>query len=150
MGKERPGPDPAPPRDGDKVQARQRVNQMVKTGILPRPNDLPCKDCAHEWKIGDKRHEYDHFKGYAAEHHLDVEPVCSPCHAKRDSKKKAQTHCFKGHEFTPGNTFTAKNGTRKCRECRKAYDRNRRDAAWWRNWRSIREKRNGKWVKKQA
>lgn len=77
----RPGPAPAPPRDGDREQARQRINVEVRTGRRPRPADLPCVDCGH---IGpDRRHEYDHHLGYAAEHHDDVEAVCSTCHHAR-------------------------------------------------------------------
>lgn len=79
----KPGPCPKPARDGDKLQARQRVNVEVRTGYRPHPNTLPCTDCRHEWKPGERRHEYDHAKGYASEHHLDVEPVCTTCHRAR-------------------------------------------------------------------
>lgn len=78
----RPGPAPAPSRDGDRKQARQRVNVEVRTGRRPRPGSLPCKDCGH---LGpERRHEYDHHLGYSAEHHLDVEPVCTICHSARE------------------------------------------------------------------
>lgn len=80
----RPGPVPKPRRDGDKKQARARVNVLVRRGELPRPNDVPCVDCGHEWSPGERRHEYDHHRGYAAEHHLDVEAVCSTCHHRRE------------------------------------------------------------------
>ena len=33
------------------------------------------------------------------------------------AKKRAQTHCKHGHEFTPENTYIRPNGTRKCRAC---------------------------------
>jgi len=79
----KPGPAPNPPRDGDKKQARQRINVEVRTGHRPHPNTIACVDCGHEWKAGERRHEYDHHKGYAPEHHLDVEPVCTVCHRKR-------------------------------------------------------------------
>lgn len=134
------GPAPAEPRDGDLKQARQRINVLVRTGRKPHPNTLPCTDCGHVWSEGERRHEYDHHNGYAAEHHYDVEPVCTTCHAKRDSHRKAKTHCVSGHEFTPENTITAANGTRHCRECRRKYDRNRRDASFWREYR---RQRNG-------
>jgi hypothetical protein len=75
------GPPPAPSRDGDKRQARKRVNQMVLSGQLPEPDDRPCADCGH-LGLG-RRHEYDHHKGYGAEHHATVEPVCASCHRKR-------------------------------------------------------------------
>ncbi len=83
----RPGPAPKPPRDGDKRQARQRINVEVRTGRRPHPNKLPCVDCGHVWEPGQRRHEYDHHKGYAAAHHLDVEPVCTVCHHHRDDKR---------------------------------------------------------------
>ncbi len=72
-----------PARDGDKEQARARVNHRIKVGLLPDPNDLPCVDCDHAWAEGERRHEYDHHKGYAAEHQLDVEAVCTTCHRAR-------------------------------------------------------------------
>ena len=76
------GPLPYAPRDGDKKQARQRINVEVRTGKRTHPNALACVDCGH---IGsDKRHEYDHFPGYAAKHHYDVEPVCTTCHHRRE------------------------------------------------------------------
>ena len=79
----KPGPAPKPPRDGDRAQARQRVNVEVRTGYRPHPNTLPCVDCGHRWRSGERRHEYDHYKGYAAKHHGDVEAVCTTCHRAR-------------------------------------------------------------------
>ncbi len=34
-----------------------------------------------------------------------------------------QTHCVNGHEFTPENTVTKKQGWRSCRECKRNRDR---------------------------
>lgn len=76
-------------RDGDVKQARRRVNYLVGAGLLPRPNDLPCTDCGHEWKPGQRRHEYDHHLGYAAENHEKVEPVCTTCHHAREEAREA-------------------------------------------------------------
>lgn len=81
------GPPPAPPRDDDRRQARQRINVEVRTGRRPHPNSLPCADCGHAWRDGERRHEYDHHLGYAAEHHHDVEPVCTTCHAERERRR---------------------------------------------------------------
>lgn len=83
----RPGPAPALPRGGDVEQARQRINVEVRTGRRPHPNALACVDCGHIYEEGGKRHEYDHHLGYAPEHHLDVEPVCTTCHAARDQER---------------------------------------------------------------
>lgn len=84
----RPGPVPRPGRDGDHEQARSRVNHLVAGGVLPRPNALPCTDCGHRWTPGERRHEYDHHRGYAARHHLDVVPVCTTCHARREKERR--------------------------------------------------------------
>lgn len=76
-----------PARDGDKLQARRRVNYLVEQGRIPHPDDLPCIDCADEVFTTPKRHEYDHAKGYSAEHQLYVEPVCSRCHHAREEAR---------------------------------------------------------------
>lgn len=127
------GPLPHPARDGDKVQARHRVNVEVRTGKRPHPNTLPCADCGHIHSQGERRHEYDHHLGYAAEHHLEVESVCTLCHAKRDSSKAVQTHCKHGHQFSDGNTYIAANGTRHCKACMKNHEKTRgpRGSAYW-------------------
>ena len=81
----RPRPKPGrrfvPARPGDKLQARARANHLVNVGLLPPPNEIACCDCGH---LGDdRRHEYDHYLGYAAEHQEHVEAVCTKCHARR-------------------------------------------------------------------
>jgi hypothetical protein len=140
----KPGPAPASARSGDKAQARQRINVEVRTGHRPHPNTLSCADCGDVWSAGKLRHEYDHHLGYEAEHHLDVEAVCIPCHVKRDSRKAAQEACIRGHPFDSANTIIKPNGTRACRECRRAHDRRRgRDADYWKTYRAERKARNG-------
>lgn len=140
----RPGPAPKRSRDGDKLQARQKINSLVFSGQLPKPNDLPCVDCGHVYKKDGTRHEYDHYLGYGSENHLKVEAVCKRCHVVRDNKKFHQTHCKQGHEFTTENTYRKKNGNRMCVQCRRRWDRGRRDAAWWRAWRIKRKLKNVK------
>lgn len=74
-----------PARDGDRLQARARVNHRIRVGLIPSPNTLPCKDCGHLRTPEDRRrHEYDHHLGYDAAHHLDVEAVCTACHRQRE------------------------------------------------------------------
>lgn len=77
----------APTRSGDAKQARARVNHHVDVGLLPDPNDLPCTDCGHVHADGERRHEYDHHLGYAAEHQLSVQAVCTTCHYRRDGRR---------------------------------------------------------------
>lgn len=74
----------APTRDGDRRQARRRVNYLVEQGRIPRAEDLPCIDCADETP-GGGRHEYDHAKGYDGENQLYVEPVC---HRNREEARR--------------------------------------------------------------
>jgi len=78
-----PGRSFVPARDGDKKQARRRINYFVEAGLIPSPNILPCIDCGHIWAKGERRHEYDHHLGYGADHHEHVQPVCSRCHHQR-------------------------------------------------------------------
>jgi hypothetical protein len=78
---------PKPSRDGDKKQARAKVNYAVERQRMPRANTVPCFDCGH---IGsDKKHEYDHYKGYDAVNHLEVQCVCVPCHLKREKLRQS-------------------------------------------------------------
>lgn len=91
-GERRYGPLPMAPRDGDRGQARQRVNVEVRTGRRPHPNSLPCTDCGHVWKDGERRHEYDHHRGYAGKHHYDVEAVCTTCHHEREEKRNGKNN----------------------------------------------------------
>lgn len=90
----KPKPRPAkgrfftPPRNGDAKQARRRINYFITAGLIPAPNSLPCTDCGHIWSQGGKRHEYDHYLGYAAENHERVEPVCTRCHHQREARRK--------------------------------------------------------------
>jgi phage gp29-like protein len=73
--------------EAQRVVARSAVNQKVRSGKLPHPNDVPCVVCGHSPGTKERRHEYDHTKGYAPEHHLDVESVCTECHKKRSLKE---------------------------------------------------------------
>jgi len=135
------GAPPDAPRDGDKRQARRRINVEVREGRRPHPNTLPCADCGHVWQEGERRHEYDHYLGYGAEHHYDVESVCTVCHARRDGAA-GRPCCAKGHEYTPENTFYPKEGGRACRECRRGYDRARvRPPGYWR---AVNERRSAR------
>jgi hypothetical protein len=76
-----------PARDGDKLQARRRVNYLVEQGRIPNPSKLPCTDCSKVFD-GTHRHEYDHFLGYSGDHQLYVEPVCTTCHRKREESRR--------------------------------------------------------------
>ena len=76
-------------RDGDKGQARRRIDHLINVGLLPDPNSVPCTDCGHRVGPGERRHEYDHHLGYEAEHHEHVEAVCTTCHHGRERARRA-------------------------------------------------------------
>jgi hypothetical protein len=78
-----------PVRDGDKKQARRRVNHLVEAGMLSNPNEIPCTDCGH-LNTNDVRHEYDHYLGYKAEYQETVEAVCTQCHHKRERIRRLE------------------------------------------------------------
>jgi hypothetical protein len=75
-----------------------------------------------------------------------VEPVPQPVNIARgeapallrewDAKRRGQTHCKYGHEFTPENTRVRRNGRRACRACGRA-----RFSAW-RKRPDVREQQN--------
>ena len=69
-------------------RARYVVNLAVRYCRLPAANSLPCADCGHLWTEGERRHEYDHYKGYSPEHQLTVQAVCTTCHAGREKGRR--------------------------------------------------------------
>ena len=77
-------------RDGDKLQARRRINYLVEQGEIPHPDDIPCMDCGDGVFAGCYRHEYDHVRGYDGENQLYVEAVCSKCHRNREDARYGQ------------------------------------------------------------
>lgn len=78
----KPGRPRTAARDGDKRQARRRVQTLIQNGTLPAPADVVCVDC----KAAPGR-EYDHHLGYGAAHHEDVEALCATCHHAREAER---------------------------------------------------------------
>jgi len=128
-------------RDGDKLQARRRVNYLVERGELPRPADLACSDCGHIAAEGEP-HGYDHFLGYAGQYHEIVEAVCARCSVRRSwnrgeitveqqrhaaSCQTRKTHCRFGHAIT--RWADGRRGCAVCDLARHAASKRRRRAA---------------------
>lgn len=84
--RKRMGPMPFPERDNDSRQARAKINLLVRTGRLPKPNNIPCIKCGHKYTKGSRRHEYHHVYGYSAGKHLIATPVCTKCHHAIDGR----------------------------------------------------------------
>ncbi len=60
-----------------------------------------------------------------------LEPVAREVNALRGSRNAKKTHCDRGHEFTPANTYVppARPHVRDCRACRVIRYSSRRAAA---------------------
>jgi hypothetical protein len=61
-------------KDPEKRSARDAVKYAIRKGVLPPVQTLKCARC------GKQAEHYHHYKGYAREHRLDVEPLCNVCH----------------------------------------------------------------------
>lgn len=68
-------------------------------------------------------------------HHKCGRPACvNPDHLEALTRSEHNaihhppvTHCYRGHEYTPENTYTRPNGTRECRACMHVRDIARAD-----------------------
>jgi phage gp29-like protein len=88
----------------DRVRARSAINQKIRSGKVPDPNDVPCADCGHEYNGKDGiRHEYDHYKGYSEDHALDVKSVCTDCHKRRSLKEYGRLSAMTAISCSPVN-----------------------------------------------
>lgn len=61
-------------RNPEKTAARNAVRVAKASGRLAMPSTLRCAAC------GKQARDYHHHKGYAQEFHLEVIPLCRPCH----------------------------------------------------------------------
>ncbi len=97
---------------------------------------------AHRWLYEqlygavDKKLDLDHLcrnRGCVNPAHL--EPVTRKENCRRGIARqvagifnKAKTHCPNKHEYSDSNTYTRKNGSRKCRICAKIDEKKRRQS----------------------
>ena len=86
-------------RDPLRLKARGAVRYAVYKRRIPAAWDLPCVDCGHIAN-GDevgahRRHQYDHYLGYEPEHWLDVQAVCSLCHADREKARRTEEYALR-------------------------------------------------------
>ena len=72
--------------------------------------------CEHCDKPTSKRFEWANLSGKYLKDRSDWARLCASCHRKYDQR---DTHCPKGHEYTPENSYTpsTKPNQRRCRQC---------------------------------
>lgn len=73
-----------------------------------------------------------------------LEAVTNRENAQRGARGRMVTTCKNGHAYTPANTVLRSDGRRACKECRRKWNGNAyrgRDAAYWRNYRIERKRR---------
>lgn len=76
------------PEQMQRASAYRAVAKAIRTGVLLRAKALPCTDCGHRWERDGPKHEWDHHRGYAPDHVLDVQAVCQPCHRRREVERQ--------------------------------------------------------------
>lgn len=59
-----------------KIEARTKVNMLIRSGKLQKPAKLNCIHCSK------KAEAYHHDEGYSGDNATNVVPVCYKCHAK--------------------------------------------------------------------
>ena len=96
---------------------------------------------AYEFLVGPipPKMQLDHLcrnRGCVNPAHLD--PVTNQENARRGLRGSLVTHCVHGHAYTQANTFVRKNGRRACRTCNRLRNKNKADAAYWRDYRAKR------------
>lgn len=95
--------------------------------VRGRASDFACADCgdaAKEWALqtgGDI--EVDDLGRTYSNDPFDYAPKCYRCHRIQD--KASITHCPKGHAYAGSNVYLEQ-GKRKCRECVRARNNERR------------------------
>ena len=84
-----------------------RVAWMLYVGDLPTEGE-PDHTCNRPWCVNPKHLEW----------------VTHQENQQRSWDRRGRpTHCRRGHEMTPENTYVRKNGSRRCRQCRRNRDK---------------------------
>lgn len=109
---------PMAPRNPQKINYAHRLSYIINVG--PIPDGLELDHTCRTRCCVNPRH---------------LEPVTKLVNVRRSNVGKAQrarfhaqTHCKRGHEFTPENTYNGLNEgykTRVCLTCRRMHDRKR-------------------------
>lgn len=90
--------------------------------------------------------------GLVIDHLCRNRACCNPAHleavttgenTRRGLCGRLVVRCVNGHDFTPENTAYKPTGQRICIACRRARDKGRRNAEWWRQYRKKRKVEHG-------
>lgn len=99
--------------DGSKQTAAHRAAYAAVYG--PIASGLVCDHLCRNKRCV----RPDHLE--AVTQQVNVQRGESP--QKTSERNRSATHCKAGHEFTPENTYQAKDGRRACMECRRQWSR---------------------------
>lgn len=94
----------------DNVRSKQYVHQLVAAAFIG-----PCPEGqeVRHWDGDPSNNAASNLLyGTHAENMQDMVR-----HGRNFNRNRGKTHCDHGHEFTPGNTWTDKRGSRYCRAC---------------------------------
>lgn len=99
-------------------------------GLFPYDRGTLAHRAAYELLVGQipNGRELDHLcRNPSCVNPAHLEPVVHRENMLRGDtlggRNAAKTHCVNGHEFTPENTYVFPNGHRKCRACKREFDR---------------------------
>jgi len=102
----------------DKVTTAHRAGYLLLLGELPAESHLHhlcgSKLCVRP----------DHLQVVTPSEHCGI----TRPHTNRKLANQNKTHCPRGHEYTPENTWTSKKGERLCKQCNheRGFERRRR------------------------
>lgn len=98
-----------------RLDRAHRVSWMLKNSVAEIPNGLCCLHKCDNRRCVNPSHL---FLGTKSDNLKDMSEK-----GRGRNQNSYITHCIKGHEFTPDNTYTYPNGKRACMECARIYKR---------------------------
>jgi len=93
------------------IGAHQYAYEAFK-GIRPA-GTVVCHECDNPLCVNP-----EHLK--AAPHSVNMQDAVRRGRVTPPQRWRGRTHCKRGHELSPANTYSAPDGSHECRECREA------------------------------